>query len=439
MCAVSAVAWAAPAGAAAPGVDASYGEGGIVRLDSLVPAGYVVVPQSEKRALAGADGSVLYLSGLTMCAHVYEAGSCQIPSAARRITPAGSLDSTFGVGGLLGLPSAGGYVPAAATDSRGRLLFAEVGQGTVRVRRFTSSGKPDSGFGKSGAVSLDGFKGDARVAAILTAPRGRLLLVVSESRGSENIQRGARVTLIRLLPDGGVDRTYGKAGKAVLGVASSFGVTAYSTATGAALVVAKNCCSSNSFTPFDRVTASGKVDVHFDREERKAQVKALASFPETSVEAVVTRSDGTIELLGTSEGSAPGPGFALRLTAKGRADAGFGEGGLVKLGTGLISAGPGSGGSTLVVFVTYPTGNRPGESHVVRLLADGRPDPRFGGKAGIALPEPGGAAFVASSGGQALFAGSGDTECEASCQSGPYLTRLIEPSGPAGAGEGGKH
>jgi uncharacterized delta-60 repeat protein len=437
--AACAVSTGASAGAAsAAGIDTSYGEGGVVRLDSLVPAGYAALPRSEMSALAGTDGSALDISGLTACANFYESGPCQVPSAVRRITPAGALDGSYGEGGFLRLPPPGGFVPAAATDSRGRLLFAEADQGTVRVRRFTARGKLDAGFGESGVVSLAGFESAARSAAILMVPRGRLLLVVSESAERENLQTGARVTLVRLLPDGRVDRTYGTAGKAVLGVESSYGVTAYSTSTGAALVVAKNCCSSDSFTPVHRVTSAGKIDVRFNREERKAQVKALASYPETSVEAVVAGPDGTIELLGISSGFAPGPGFALRLTAKGRADTDFGDGGLVKLGAGVISAGPGSDGSTLAVLEAFPPGGQ-GQSRVERLLADGRPDQRFGGEAGIALPEPGAAEFAASAGGRALFAGTGDTECQGSCQSGPYLTRLIEPSGSAGAGKGGKH
>jgi uncharacterized delta-60 repeat protein len=436
-CVVASAVSVGAAGAAAPGIDAAYGEGGVLRLNSLMPAGYVAVPNSEASVLGGTNGSALAISPLTSCASPYESGACRVSSAVRRITPAGSLDGTYGEGGLLRLPDADGFAAATQADPRGRLLTAQAGQGVVQVRRFTPRGRPDGSFGRSGVVSLAGFEGNARATAILIAPRGRLLVAVAEAAEREGVQAGIRVTLVRLLSDGRVDHTYGKAGKAVLGIQSSFGVTAYSTSTGAAFVVARNCCSSDSFTPVHRVTSAGKVDVSFNREERKAQVKALADFPETRVEAVVAGRGGTVELLGSSSGFGPGPGFALRLTAKGRADGKFGDGGLIKLTNGIISAGPGSNGSTLAVLEAFPP-NTQGQSRVVRLLADGTPAPSFGGEAGISLPEAGSAEFVSSAGGRVLLAGVGQAECQTSCQPVPYLTKLIEPSGAAGAGKGGK-
>lgn len=438
---LAAVACLLPAAAAGavPGIDTSYGEGGVLRPESQVPAGFSHIVNSVGTALAGPRGAAFYLTRLDACASPPPTSHCESPLVVRRFAPSGKLDGSYGHAGLLdlGFPDPGPD-PAVAVDPRGRLLVASGEGGSLRIRRFTAAGRPDGSFGRSGTVVQRDFGPSIKPEAILPGPHGRLTVAAVESTEAEVPRGVARVVLVRLRGNGRVDRGYGKRGTALLGIASTFREHFYPTPTGATLVAASNCCSSQSFTPVQRVTAAGRVDVRFNREERKAQVKALAGFSETSVLSVVPGADGKIELLGESRGFAPGPGFALRLTAKGRLDTTFGEGGLVKLGTGPASAGAGSDGSTLVVFETYPEGRRPGQAQVERLLADGRVDPSFGGEAGIALPEPGEATFLASFAGHALLSGTSEVNCAVSCEAVPYLTRLIEPSGSAGVDKGGK-
>ena len=305
-CAVGAL-WVGVASAAAPGIDPGYGEGGILRTQSQVPAGYKDTG-SFGTPLAGTNGSVLYVSPLSTCTNYYESG-CVHPGSARRFTPAGSLDGTYGEGGVLNLGSPDrSPFPGAATDSRGRLFVAEADEGTVSVRRFTARGKPDDQFGVGGRARLSGFaeKGIDSV-TVLVAPEERIVIAVAESVETEYAHAADRVTLTRLLPDGSVDPSYGTKGTAVVGVPSSFGVHAYESPKGATLLVGHNCCSANDFTPVQRVSPAGKVDVHFNAQERRSQVKALAGLAEPEVTAVIPRADGTVELFGSSRsGSDPG-------------------------------------------------------------------------------------------------------------------------------------
>jgi uncharacterized delta-60 repeat protein len=442
LCAVVAACLVAGAGEAVatgtPGVDASYGESGVAHVEAQMPAGYSAIPNSYGTALAAPGGAVLYVTQLSTC----ESVRCSTPTV-RRFGRNGWLDGSYGEGGVLDLSGEGVDTerPAMEVDPQGRLLTAASQDDSLLVRRFTPTGKVDGSFGNSGQATVTGIAGASRAQAVLTAPHGRTIVAAVESTPGEAGPSGASVTLVRLLPDGRLDRGYGKKGKVVAGISPAIGVDFSVTSKGAVLMLGGGCCSgsSTSFTPVERVSPAGKVDVRFNREERKAQVKALAGFPETSVTSVVPGADGTVELLGESRGFAPGPGFALRLTAKGHLDTGFGEGGLVKLATWPVSAGVGSNGSTLLIFETFPNNSRPAAIQVERLLADGRPDPRFGGEAGIQLPEPEGGRFVSSVGGRALIEGSGAKECSLSCVSSPFLTRLIEPTGSARSGKGGKH
>jgi hypothetical protein len=129
----------------------------------------------------------------------------------------------------------------------------------------------------------------------------------------------------------------------------------------------------------------------------------------------------------------------MRLNADGSADRRFGDGGVLTLGPGVLGAESGSGGSSLVSFRSYGPETE-ARAHVERLLSDGRPDPRFGGEAGIQVPEPGGQAeLIPSADGKALALVGGNKNCQVRCEPAPYVVRLIEPSGKVGAGKGGKH
>jgi hypothetical protein len=429
---VSGVLGVETASAASPGIDPSYGEGGILRTESQVPSGYTGELRGGQ-ALAGTNGSALYLSGLTTCAGAPEASGCRIPATLRRFTPSGSLDGTYGEGGVLklGYRTPGPY-PVAATDARGRLFVAEGDGDSISVRRFTARGKADPRYGASALASLGSFGTQARPVAMLMAPDEDLVVAIAEPTEAGFTPASERVTLVR---------GFGRAGRAVVGVTSAFGTSVYETPKGATLVVGRNCCGVADFTPVLRVSAAGKVDVHFNAKERRSQVKALASFSSPLVVSVVPHPDGTIDLFGSSQAASDpgGPGYALRLKADGSLERRFGENGMVTLGPGILGAEAGSGGTSLLSFRSLAA---PGEAraHFERLLADGRPDPRFGGEAGIAVPEPGGEAeLIPSAGGKALALVDGNTNCQVRCEPSPYLVRLIEPSGKSGTGKGGKH
>ena len=111
-----------------------------------------------------------------------------------RSWPAGLL---LGPGGTISVP--------APQCCGGSPLFG----GGISFIRFTSAGQPDPSFGGSGTVSLatPGAQGTVRAAAL--APDGGIVAVFEES--TDRVSTVDNV--IKLLPDGGIDRSFGNKGR----------------------------------------------------------------------------------------------------------------------------------------------------------------------------------------------------------------------------------
>lgn len=137
-----------------------------------------------------------------------------------RFLPNGTLDTSFGMDGIVRTDFGGG--PETARDLAlapgGRLLIADaffgpnaVGKG-FGVARYLPSGELDSTFGSGGLVIED--MGDQEsVEAIIQQPDDRIIVA-----GSRAVPGGRRAdgdfALLRLLPDGSVDQSFGVLGKA---------------------------------------------------------------------------------------------------------------------------------------------------------------------------------------------------------------------------------
>jgi uncharacterized delta-60 repeat protein len=151
----------------------------------------------------------------------------------------GSLDSTFGRGGIVRTRfSAGGsYAFAVALQADGKIIAG----GTVFVDfstddssntdfalvRYKPNGTLDSTFGNGGGVmtDFDGFNDD--VQTLLIQPDGKIVAVGD----AKNPAHYYDFALARYLPGGGLDTTFGAAGK----VRTDFGASDLDIAYGAAL------------------------------------------------------------------------------------------------------------------------------------------------------------------------------------------------------------
>ena len=182
-------------------VDPNYGVNG--RFEARRYGEYFVYPSL-------ADGRVLY------------------PAAGgyRRTDVNGLPDGTFGTGGVQPWPD--GYAAHGsgiwARTRDGRLLVALPRQdpnGTAHaVMRLGLDGEPDPSFGPNGLVTIDVPPDRTRSAqSLLVQPDGKLLLLLAR-HDADDWYYLEHVLLIRLMPDGRLDSTFGNSGSVAVWLSS---------------------------------------------------------------------------------------------------------------------------------------------------------------------------------------------------------------------------
>jgi uncharacterized delta-60 repeat protein len=170
-------------------LDPSFGTGGRVFTQfpvqtALADAG-VLQPDGRIVAVGSANGSTI---------------------AAARYNVDGSLDATFGTAGLLMLPLAQPFmVRDVALQPDGKLVIAgKYGASDFGLVRLLPSGAPDPSFDGDGLATAN-FGGTESGDSVVILPDGRIVL-----GGTHNADLG----LVRFLPGGSVDATFGTAGLA---------------------------------------------------------------------------------------------------------------------------------------------------------------------------------------------------------------------------------
>ena len=131
----------------------------------------------------------------------------------------GDLDVTFGSGGLVVTDSSGGgtsdearAVAVADDGSIAAVGMAVIGAATdVVVVRYTDDGRLDPGFGEGGVVTLPVFESFDIGFGVSFDRAGRIVVA------AQSVYDGGPITvLLRLLPDGQLDASFGDAGRVVL-------------------------------------------------------------------------------------------------------------------------------------------------------------------------------------------------------------------------------
>jgi uncharacterized delta-60 repeat protein len=181
--------------------DATFATSGMFTLD-INNAG-----ASPRTATILPDGSVVGSGYMNT-------GGVQMP-VIWKLTPAGALDTSFGVNGVFSQP-----VLAAATEAYGAALqgtsFVTAGYGRANTSesldfvsiRLTPAGALDTTYGTNGVTRIDagGFADNSRGLAVL--PDNRVLLIGGGRATANNVDCMAAV----LTPNGQPDTTFGPAG-----------------------------------------------------------------------------------------------------------------------------------------------------------------------------------------------------------------------------------
>lgn len=211
---------------------------------------------------------------------ILTAGSAGGQFALIRYTEDGSLDTTFGDGGVV--LTTDGFVGTPTTvrmQPDGKLLAAGYadtganGEPQYSVSRFTTDGALDTTFGTGGRVSTGFDLSDeaSRAYAILVQPDGRIVVAGNSSENSGDYRS---YSLVRYLSDGTLDPSFGGAHGNHPGQTTNLGAEYYSGISVLAMQPDGKIVAAGWTTTFDndsdvfgvvRYTADGLVDSTFSR------------------------------------------------------------------------------------------------------------------------------------------------------------------------------
>lgn len=251
-----------------------------------------------------------------------------------RLQPDGALDPGFGHDGLITYAH-GGDVAAVALQADGKIVlvgFAPEDDGTgtdYGILRLLPNGSADPDFGIDGRITFNTEGGYTYDIATGVAIDNQQRIVVA---GSLDRYFTADLGILRLLPDGSFDDTFGNHGLTVVdgGDMASFSSRAFRLARdGKILVAGDRTVNSQTDMMVARLLDDGSLDATFG-----AQGIAIVAFApqgvawRSSAHGLDEQSDGKVVLAGWA--SAPDSNGVLavaRTDANGNADPTFGSAG----------------------------------------------------------------------------------------------------------------
>ncbi len=307
--------------------------------------------------------------------------------ALARFASGGEPDAGFGTRG--GVVTAVGpdddFIRAAAIQPDGRIVVAGTSYGRngtgALAARYRADGSLDRGFGSGGMTPVYGGASSLSFNAVAVQADGRIVAAGYSGTGASG-----DFLVMRFLPDGSRDRSFGDRGVVLTDFGSSADAAFALAIQPDGKIVAggetarRGPPASGSEFALARYTADGRLDPGFGAGGRTVTELTRADDRITSL---ALAPDGTILAAGYA-GYGRGADFALaRYRADGRLDPGFGEGGLA-----LASAGPGDDvlrsvavrPDGTIVAAGYSFDGARNRIALAGFLRSGRPDPSFGDK-----------------------------------------------------------
>jgi uncharacterized delta-60 repeat protein len=305
-------------------LDPSFGNDGVV--ETSIPDGY-----------AEANAAVLQPDGKIVVAGDYQSAENGAEFALARYDSNGSLDTSFGSGGIVLTQvqdvSSKAFGVVLQPDGKivaGGEATSSTGSGSALVR-YLSNGWLDTSFGTGGVV-FSTQPGENGFAALALQPDGKILGV------------GQTTPLTRYDTDGSLDTTFGSGG---ISGASTPQAAALALQADGKIVVAGG--TSNSFV-LVRVDPGGAVDPSFGA---NGVVTTPMGSGSAEASGVAIQPDGKIVAAGTTRPQSNALITVARYDEDGSLDSTFGSGG---------------------VAATQPSGTSGGGGAAVGLQPDGRVD-----------------------------------------------------------------
>ena len=318
-------------------LDTTFGRGGKVRTDfpglAAVPSSVVIQPDGKIVVAGGAFPLFTFLGNFEVV----------------RYNPNGSLDRSFGNGGIVTTTfPEGSYASDVALQPDGKIVAAgtvfvdfiigESSNTDFALARYNPDGSADATFGNGGQVSTDfvGMEDDAF--SVLIQPDGKIVAVGSANNPATYYDFAA----VRYLSNGTIDTTFGVAGK----VSTDFGDQNFDRAHSAALqpdgkiVAAGFAISQNGGVQnfaVARYTSNGVLDTTFSG-DGKNQID-FGDCCQSAYQVLLQRN-GKIVTVGYANTEDSDSDFLLaRLNPHGSLDPTFGVGGKVRTSFGDLNGG----------------------------------------------------------------------------------------------------
>jgi uncharacterized delta-60 repeat protein len=340
----------------------------------------------------------------------------------RCLLSAGSLDATFGTGGLVTTDVLGSDPDTAhavsVTQPNGKIIVAgqsgvaRVAQLEFALARYNANGTLDASFGTGGHVFTLFPTFDANITGIVVQPDGKIVAAgYTASAGGGAVD----VALARYNPDGSLDVNFGSGGTLTTSF-SQPGLVVTSQANAVALqpdgdIVVAGTANFNPGSGFKnsiiiaRYTPGGDLDPNFGS-GGKVRTDLTAGSQDFGF-ALVRQSDGKLVVGGRASDNMA----VLRYTTTGALDAGFGTGGVV---TTAFAAGQStaygvtlqSGGQIVAAGAAGAVGSR--QFALARYMTGGALDGTFGtgGTVTTAIGSDAAAAGVVLTGNKILAGGT---------------------------------
>jgi uncharacterized delta-60 repeat protein len=252
----------------------------------------------------------------------------------------GSLDSSFGQDGkvVTALSNGDDAPTAVAVQGDGKIVVAGKSDNEAALVRYNGDGSLDPTFGQGG-VELTPLGARLGIGALAIDGSGDIVAAGSLSDASGM----SALTAVRYRSDGSLDPTFGDGGIAVMEIGDrGSGASSVAVAADGSLVVAGRAwfaltptLSKAEFT-LARFLLDGRPDAAFG--DGGQVVTDLQAASDGSGKAVL-ESDGKIVLAGTLEASDHLAVVLARYGADGGLDASFGDGGVVTTTLGRNTAG----------------------------------------------------------------------------------------------------
>jgi uncharacterized delta-60 repeat protein len=318
-------------------IDGGFGSRGKVTTDfaglAAVPSAVVIQPDGKIVVAGGAFPLFTF------------AGNFELV----RYNSDGSLDTSFGNGGIVTTTFAeGSYAFDLALQPDGKIIaagtvFVDFNPGDqsdtdFALARYNSDGSLDTTFGNGGLVTTDFFGHEDDAFSVLIQSDGKIIAVGSANNPVSFYDFAA----VRYLSNGTIDTTFGVAGK----VTNDFGARNFDRAHSAALqadgkiVAAGFAISQNGGVQnfaVARYTPGGVLDTTFGN---AGKTKSDFGSCCQSAYKVLVQADGSIVTVGYANTESSDSDFLLaRLNANGSLDSTFGIGGKVRTSFGDLNGG----------------------------------------------------------------------------------------------------